>query len=841
MTQPPFARIAVNIPQISGVFDYHLTPDLAGRVTAGCLVVVPFGKQTAQGVVLELMAESDVQVTKPIQVLLDDIPVLTPRQIELCHWMSEQTFTPLPACIELFLPPGLSQQTDTLFSLSAALDPTRSGTSSAEQRVLTLLEKRGALRGRQLDNAFPHWNWRATTQALTKRGLLFTQPILPPINVHPKVIRTAQLTSPLDMALRRIEEISKNPATLERRHAALKYLHTEAIPTNVAWVYAASSCNLADLKLMSEEGLLILGETEIFRDPLHDLEFVPAEKPVLTAEQDHTWKHIAEGLEASQKGFPLKPYLLHGVTGSGKTELYLLATEQVLATGRQVVILVPEISLTPQTVKRFAARFPGRVGLVHSRLSDGERYDTWRRIRAGSLPIVVGPRSALFSPLSNIGLIVVDECHDGSYSQDDFPPFYNAVSVAEQMAASHNAMLLLGSATPDVVMLQRANLEGWERLELPLRIMAHRQVIEKEMERLGKPLHLEKSEVDGTVLPLPRVSVVDMRSELKAGNHSVISRELQAALSAVLANKQQAILFLNRRGSSTYIFCRTCGHVLRCPRCDFPLTYHEDQVGLLCHICSYQRKLPDKCPACGSDQIRQYGMGTEGVEKVIHEMFPQASLLRWDAETTRQKGAHEIILSHFLNHRADILIGTQMLAKGLDIPLVTLVGVILADIGLNLPDYRAGERTFQLLTQVTGRAGRSPLGGQAIIQTFQPEHYVIQAAARHDFPGFFRQELDHRRKIGYPPFSRLLKLEFSDAKPEVAEQKARQAGILLQTAIERGRFVSTELIGPVPCYYARKAGLYRWQIVLRGPNPVAVIRSEKRIDARLIVDPVDLL
>jgi primosomal protein N' (replication factor Y) len=820
MTEPLYARIAVNIPQISGVFDYHVPEEWAGRITAGSLVVVPFGRQTAQGVVLEMRPNAEVQATKSLLALLDAQPVLSSRQIELCRWMAEATFTPLPACIDLFLPPGLSQQADTLFSPAS---PGAGVASPTEQRILHLLQQRGPLRGRQLDNALPHANGRQVARAMVKRGLLFSQPVLPPVSVHPRLVRTAQLVSPLNEALARAAELSRNPSTLSRRQAALRYLHTEAVPTNVAWVYASSKCTLADLKLLAEEGLLILGETEVFRDPLHDLEFVPEGKPVLTSEQAHTWEHISEGLVASQKGANLKPYLLHGVTGSGKTELYLLAAGQVLAAGRQVIVLVPEIAL------------------VHSRLSDGERYDTWRRMRAGSLPIVIGPRSALFSPLPDVGLIVVDECHDASYNQEDFPPFYDAVTVAEHMAAAGKALLLLGSATPDVTMLQRANQQGWERLELPLRIMAHRQVISREMERLGRPMDLAPGGPDGAVLPLPAIKVVDMRQERKAGNSSILSRELRSALDDVLVHKQQAILFLNRRGSSTYVFCRSCGYVLRCPHCYFPLTYHEETGGLLCHLCNYRRQLPEKCPACGSDQIRRYGTGTEGLEKTVHEFFPQASLLRWDAETTRTKGAHEIILSHFLNHRADILIGTQMLAKGLDIPLVTLVGVILADIGLNLPDFRAGERTFQLLTQVTGRAGRSPLGGQAIIQTFQPDHYVIQAAARHDFPGFFHQELEYRRRIGYPPFTRLVKLEFREVKPADAERKARQAAALLQAAIEEGGFVATSLIGPVPCYYARRAGLYRWQIVLRGPDPTQVVRKMKRIDARVIVDPDDLL
>jgi len=368
--------------------------------------------------------------------------------------------------------------------------------------------------------------------------------------------------------------------------------------------------------------------------------------------------------------------------------------------------------------------------------------------------------------------------------------------------------------------LYRASREGWERLELPLRILAHRAAVK---DYLPSP---SAADSDLLTLPLPPVKVVDMREELKQGNRSIFSRDLYAALKQVLDSRQQAILFLNRRGSSTYVFCRNCGYSLRCPRCDLPLTWHEDRMKLLCHTCGYTRQMPSVCPQCKSSQIRQYGTGTERVERTLHELFPQAVTLRWDAETTRQKGAHEIILSHFINHRADILIGTQMLAKGLDLPLVTLVGVVLADVGLNLPDFRAGERTFQLLTQVAGRAGRSPLGGKAIIQTFQPEHYAIVAASHHDYPGFYRQELELRRKMGYPPFSRLVSLEFRDSDNAKAENAARTAALEVQNWIEKGGYGSTSLIGPLPCFFSKRAGLYRWQVILRGPHPVEVIRAK---------------
>ncbi|HEX7568370.1 MAG TPA: primosomal protein N', partial [Anaerolineaceae bacterium] len=383
--------------------------------------------------------------------------------------------------------------------------------------------------------------------------------------------------------------------------------------------------------------------------------------------------------------------------------------------------------------------------------------------------------------------------------------------------------------------------EKWQILSLPVRIYAHRTTVEAHLKQLGVAALEMPGEGVTAALPLPKVSLVDMRNELKEGNRTIFSRKLQNALAETLAKSQQVILFLNRRGSATYIFCRDCGYVLRCPRCDFPLTFHADENALMCHTCNYRRQVPNKCPQCNSAAIRQYGTGTEKVESDLLQLFPQARTLRYDYETTRQKGAHDLLLAHFYNHHADVLIGTQMLAKGLDLPLVTLVGIILADIGLNLPDYRAGERAFQVLTQVAGRAGRSPLGGQVVLQTFQPEHYAIQAAASHDYAGFYRQELAYRHRLGYPPFAHLARLEYRHESNEQAETVARSMVVKVQSWIEQGNFTATDIIGPVPCYFTKLAGLYRWQIILRGPNVTAVLRGKPLGDWRVEIDSPSLL
>jgi primosomal protein N' (replication factor Y) len=415
------------------------------------------------------------------------------------------------------------------------------------------------------------------------------------------------------------------------------------------------------------------------------------------------------------------------------------------------------------------------------------------------------------------------------------------VEVAEALARLAGAVLILGSATPRITQYYQAQQGKWDLQTLPQRVLAHKETIQAEAKRLHVELPIDDDQEGLISLPLPRVSVVDMRQELVKGNRSVFSLELQQALYSTLEAGQQAILFLNRKGTSTYVFCRECGYVVKCPRDDKPLIYHASRRQLLCHTCGYTRQLPTKCPNCNGTQIRQLGTGTEKLADLVTELLPGARVLRWDADTTSKKGAHDLILSHFSAHRADILIGTQMLAKGLDLPLVTLVGIILAEVGLNLPDYRAAERTFQVLTQVAGRAGRSPLGGRVIMQTYTPENYAIQAASRQDYASFYAQELKLRQELAYPPFTRLVKMEYRNADNERAEVTAQQMAENLRTWIKEGGLTQTDFIGPVPCFYTRLNGQYRWQIVLRGPDPAQLLRGRMFRDWLIEVDPPDLL
>jgi len=822
-----FVQIVVNIPAVSGVFDYAIPDSLLDKVGIGYLVIVPFGKQTVQGIIHRFVDSPSVPDVKDILEVVDEEPVLTQPQLALAQEIADSTLQPLASIVGLFLPVGLNQQADVIYSLCetnasnqrAKTDPNSFNPPTKkltiEDRLVNLLRLRGPLRGRQVDAHFARVDWRKTAGFLVRKGVLASKSILPPPRVRTKYIRVAQLAVPPETAEAAMASLGTKQ-TIARRQSALRFLIRQPEAVNISWVYAESGCNLNDLEELEEHGLIRLFESEIFRDPLQRVEGRELEinKVVeLTPEQSFALNKIVESISSTNVH---TSYLLQGVTGSGKTEVYIRAAREVVKRGKQAIILVPEIALTPQTVRRFLSRFPGQVGLVHSRLSEGERYDTWRRARSGVLKVIIGPRSALFAPLPNIGLIVADECHDSSYHQSE-PPFYHAVTAAQTYARLCGSVCVLGSATPSVIQRFQTGTTQINKLDLPKRIVEH---------------------------GLPPVHIVDMREELKAGHRGTFSRLLLNELDSALKRGEQAILFLNRRGTATYIFCRDCGHVLKCPNCDSPLTFHvEDKERLLCHTCGYERGKPKSCPQCGGKQIREYGLGSEKVEAEVNALFPKAKTLRWDWDTTRKKDAHEMILTHFANHKADVLIGTQMLAKGLDLPLVTLVGIVLADVGLNLPDPFAGERVFQVLTQVAGRAGRSERGGKVVLQTFNPANQVIQSAAKHDVNGFYEYELEQRRRLGYPPFTSLVRMEYRNTDPASAEKEAKRVAEKLshKGTMLLNKKQSSTVIGPVPCFFGKVGGYYRWQIVLRGANPKELLRDVKLDGWRVEVDPISLL
>jgi primosomal protein N' (replication factor Y) len=832
----PFAEVAINLPPVRGTFHYHLPLELTGRTRPGHLVIVPFGPRRVQGIVVANPIEPAVQDTRPVESLVDPDPVLTPAQLELARWLQREHSASLIDCLTLMLPPGLSQQADSLYRLSGA--PATAQTST-EGRLLSLLSERGALRGRQIERALPRTSWRRAADKLVRSGGVSRESVLAPPGVNPRFARSVRLATAPGGTHSTLPRLGKQGSqAAARRQRLLALLAAEGKAVDIAWVYAEARATPADVRTLVDRGLVEIVEREDWRDPLADLDFVPSDPPSLTQDQTLAWGEISARLALSGSGTS-SAILLQGVTGSGKTELYLRAVAEVLSWGKSAIVLVPEISLTPQTVRRFSERFPGLVGLMHSRLSPGERFDTWRRCRSGAIRVVVGPRSALFAPLAGLGLIVLDEEHDESYKEASAPPRHHTRDTALAYARILNVLCLLGSATPDLVTSYRADRGEIHRVRLERRILGHQQRLADQAGRLHLTRRYRPSEGKAETIDLPPVEIVDMRVELRAGNRSLFSRSLTRALAQVLDSNQQAILFLNRRGTATHVFCRDCGWTADCPRCENPLTFHRPAERLLCHHCGYSRQMPERCPRCGGVRVRQFGAGTQQVQAELEARFPAARALRWDRDTAAKEQA-STLLAHFSAHRADVLIGTQMVAKGLDLPLVTLVGVVSADTGLNLPDYRAAERTFQVLTQVAGRAGRGLLGGRVIIQTYQPEHFAIQAAAHHDFEAFSVEELGNRRALGYPPFRRLARLVLQHTSSEGAEREAKRMGNMLRARIAR-QGVPVDLIGPVPCFYSRLRSFYRWQVIVRAADPRPFIPETLPEGWSLDIDPVSLL
>ena len=835
-------------------FHYHLPSELLGRVQPGHLVWVPFGKQTLQGVVVRL-AEGAPVPTKPIKRLARPQPVLTPAQIALSFWIADYYVAPISEAVKLFLPPGLLTK-----------DENDAGIRAKREEVISLRIRRQEIRQSLLGLGSQSKQVQALeallaapTQTLSIAELqircdLRTTATLKRLETDGLIV-LGEESARLALSVAESEDALLALRGVEKYRIVLEALADADGPLWKSELYARVDTNLSVLRELHQAGLVQMAEKVRYRDPLAGRNY-PRTWPLrLTEQQRGVWQAIRSVSFATEGILTPARFLLHGVTGSGKTEIYLHAIAETLERNRQAIVLVPEIALTPQTVARFAGRFPDRVTVVHSGLSQGERYDVWRQVRDGEIDVVVGPRSALFAPLPRLGLIILDEEHESSYKQDSeawgsFTVFYDARTIARQMAELTGSSLILGSATPSLEAYTEARYGGLHLLELPRRVMGHG---EKETGDWGlgigrgAPPNLQSpipSPQSPLYAELPPVEIVDMRQELRAGHRSIFSRSLQSELHATLDAQEQAILYLNRRGTNTFVLCRDCGHVEECPRCDVPLTYHERVSELICHHCNARYPIPEICPECKSKRIKFFGSGTERIEEAVQEISPRARILRWDADTTGHKGSHEEILARFAAHEADVLVGTQMIAKGLDLPLVTFVGVVSADVGLYLPDFRAAERTFQLLTQVAGRAGRSARGGRVIFQTYKPEHYAVQAAAEHDYAAFYAREMSFRREQGYPPAGRLARLVFWHKKLETVQSRcAEMAGALRarigDAALPGEKF---DIIGPVPAFFARHRNFYRWQILVRGPDPARLLRGlDIPFGWRVDVDPTSVL
>ncbi|MHB1005929.1 MAG: replication restart helicase PriA [Chloroflexota bacterium] len=816
-----YAEIAVTsrTSRATGSFTYSVPTKLAPVV--GTLVWVPFGQQLSQGVVVALTDEAPAFPTKDLFALSHPAPVLSPNQIALARWIAIHYCCPLSAAVNQMVPAELRQKATPVYSLAG-----ESPGDLADPRQASLVAAlvRGPQTASELQSVAPGKEGTKALRALAQAGLLAQTWAIAPPKARAKTERTVQLTLDLVAVPAAIRALSRAP----RQAAALQWLaeHTgDGAPLPLAMIHAGIGANQAALANLARHGYVTLSQRVVKRSPLvaEDLRRVPL--PTLTPTQAGALRTIAAAVRETTG----RVILLHGVTGSGKGEVYLHALAETLRLGKRAIVLVPEIALTPQTIRRFASRFGGRVAVLHSRLSAGEHHDEWQRIRAGEAAIVIGSRSAVFAPVENLGLIVVDEEHEWSYKQGESDPRYHARDTAIALGEVAGVPVVLGSATPDVCTYFKAkDAKEYTLIELPERVEG------------GRPGTAARAAPP--TIPLPTVQVVDLRTEGEAGNRSIFSRTLRRAIAEALADESQVILYLNRRGTATFVMCRGCGYVAHCRRCDVPLVYHADRNQLLCHHCNRATAMPARCPECWSEQIGFFGLGTQRVEADIKRLFPKARVVRWDRDTARGRAAHTRLLDRFLKGEADIMVGTQMIAKGLDLPQVALVGVIVAETALQLPDFRAAERTFQLLMQVGGRAGRGAKPGRVIIQTYNPQHYGVRAAQKHAYGEFYAREIAFRAEHRYPPFADLARLVYYNSNEPRCRRETERLAAYLEGEIERRGLPDLEVIGPAPAFHRRVRGRFRWHLLLRGENLGALLRQLTLPPGwALDVDPISLL
>ena len=786
-----YAEVAVNSPGARSTFCYAVPTGL--NISTGQAVWVPFGSRVIQGIVLGLSDEPSIEETKEIAGVITGFPLLSPTKIKLAQWISKHYFAPLFDAFALMLPPGFERRAITCVQLAVYHVENLSSLSPEQKQVLDIMRAKGKKSLAELEKAIGKEKARQITDQLLDRQLITKTLEIDKAKVKPKTLPYIKLTA--DREDIEVEKDRLKKSRAYKQAELLAFLAEQSQPISIDELRKRLNCSPATVRALESRHLVSVERVRVRRDPLAHLSFTPSQPPVLASSQQAAWDSIQDFVvgKARQSGRP-PVFLLFGVTGSGKTEIYLRALAQVIATGKRGICLIPEIALTRQTVERFAGRFPGRVAVLHSGLSLGEQFDEWQWIMEGNCDVVIGPRSALFAPVPSLGLIIIDEEHEWTYKQEDKSPRYHARDVAIKLAQLSDAVVILGSATPDIGSFHKAQQGGYQLVELKERITPR------------------------GYSPLPEVKVVDLREELKAGNTSLLSRPLLAAMKETLAQGQQIVLFLNRRGTATFVRCRNCGFVFRCPRCSIALTYHSVEKKLICHRCRYSIPVPQSCPQCSRRNLRFLGIGTQKIEEETTHFFPEARLLRWDRDVITSRYAHEELLQNFRDHKADVLIGTQMIAKGLDLPQVTLAGIINADTGLNFPDFRSSERTFQLLCQVAGRAGRGVKAGKVIIQTYSPDNYIIETAARHDYLGFYHKEIDYRRRYNYPPFSQLVRLVFSHTNEELSKRESERVYRLLLGEKAREATVDFNIIGPVPAFAFRARGRYRWQLFLRGPD-----------------------
>ena len=788
------AKIIVDVPlmQTDQPYSYRIPEEFEGMLEVGMRVHVPFGKgnRLIQGIVLGLESQSDEeemeQDLKDIAEVLDFSPVLTQEQLWLAEELRKSVFSYKISILKAMLPGFLNSSYDKILYPLAGL--------SQEDRE-RLFGSEDSLAFSSLDLAK-----QAEMMRLTRKGLLGLEYQA----VDQKKVKTQSWYEVNLAQLKSVEISARAKKKVELRDYLLSH------PESASLASLLESYSREQVNFFVEQGAVTIVQKEVQRSAAY-FEGIEASQPLeLNPEQRQARDAVVSAIGSHQP-----PFLLQGITGSGKTEVYLQIIQGALDKGKTAILLVPEISLTPQMTERFIARFGGKVAILHSGLSNGEKYDEWRKVERGDAQVVVGARSAIFAPLKNLGVMIIDEEHEATYKQDSNPR-YHAREVAILRAQYNQAALVLGSATPSLESRARAGKGVYQHLRLTQR---------------ANPL-----------ARIPEVQVIDFRDYIGHNETSNFTPPLLEAIQDRLAKKEQVVLMLNRRGYSSFVMCRECGTVDTCPNCDISLTLHMDTKTMNCHYCGFSKDIPHVCPNCKSSSIRYYGTGTQKAYDELAELFPQARILRMDVDTTRKKGSHQALLDQFGRGEADILLGTQMIAKGLDFPNVTLVGVLNADTALNLPDFRSSERTFQLLTQVAGRAGRAEKAGQVLIQSYNPQHYAIRFAKDQDYEGFYTYEMGIRRQLGYPPYYFTIGITLSHKKEEEVVKRAYEVMNILRSGLSE----NSNILGPTPKPIARTHNLYHYQILIKyrledelGPtlNQILALTQEREnSELRLSID-----
>ncbi len=781
-------EVAVGLP-ISKTFHYLIPEGMRGSLQPGMRVLVPFKGRKATGFCLDLLDHPPKGIEekmREVEELLDEAPLIDPQMLRFYRWISDYYLYPLGEVIKTGLPPGFHLKSEWMLSLTdkGRTSLEKGEVSGDQEKILREVERREKVSFRKILKILPEEGLRSQIASLKRKGLLRVEAELEGKGVKPKFEKVIRY------------EGKKAEENLTRKESRLlKWLEGRG-ETSYSELRKEFNSPLKQIKSLQEKGFLSISQRETSRDLSAPSDLNPYPKPILNRAQELALREIVKGIDAKR----YSPFLIHGVTGSGKTEVYLQAIEAVLLQGREAIVLVPEIALTPQLLSRFRDRFGGNLALLHSGLGRGERHDQWMKIWRGEVKIVLGARSAIFAPFQNVGIIIVDEEHDPSYKQEEKLK-YHARDLAVVRAKESGATLLLGSATPSLESFHNAEKGKFRLLTLPDRI--------------------ERK-------PLPSVEIVDMKQE-----KGLLSEKLKAALQKNIEEGKQSLLFLNRRGFATFILCPECGFTIKCPNCSVTLTYHLKDRSLQCHYCDYRINAPGDCPNCGGHRLRGMGTGTERLEQEIKGLFPNQRVERMDRDTTARKHSHHQILKGLESGKIDILVGTQMIVKGHDFPNVTFVGVISADTSLHFPDFRSSERTFQLLTQVAGRAGRGQTPGKVVIQTFNPEHPSIQKAKEHDFIGFYREEMEFRRTLQYPPFSRLINFRLTGNNEKRTKMAAKEMENAGRSLLKRGFEKGIGWLGPSAAPYEKLKGKFRYQMLVRGTSPQLLHRFAEELLLRM--------